>query len=277
MGGHALAKTKQVRILRAKYDRLIEKAKHAYKAELLKSPSRRRGLRSVCNAIQVENCRITGEDIKIDHNTLLRRLRGVKSLADERISRGWLKEEENTIILEYATAMAARGWPLSLRRLKEHADCLLRSRLAPEDFPEGGVGHNWAGRFVEINHTSLQMYYSRALDSSRGRAVNPATHKAWFDILEGTLSGRLTDGEPIDTDLIYGADECGIMRGCGQREKVVGSTGKTVQHQNRSGDRENTTVLAVVCADGSTTPPAVIVKGRHFLVSWHQDNPLDAS
>jgi hypothetical protein len=48
-------------------------------------------------------------------------------------------------------------------------------------------------------------------------------------------------------------------------------------YQQRSGDRENITVIVTICGDGMTTPPAVIFKGEGFQVSWKQENPLNAS
>ncbi|KAI5822183.1 CENP-B protein, partial [Schizophyllum commune Tattone D] len=65
----------------------------------------------------------------------------------------------------------------------------------------------------------------------------------------------------------------------GQREHVVvgaKSTGRA--HQQTGGSRENVTVIATICADGTALPPTVIFKGKGYQVSWGmQDNPLRAS
>jgi hypothetical protein len=81
----------------------------------------------------------------------------------------------------------------------------------------------------------------------------------------------------IADELIYGADESGFQKGIGQKERVIGGKGKKRQHQQRSGDRENITVLVNICGDGTSTPPLVIYKGAAFQTSWKQDNPLNAS
>ncbi|KIY60695.1 CENP-B protein, partial [Cylindrobasidium torrendii FP15055 ss-10] len=77
----------------------------------------------------------------------------------------------------------------------------------------------------------------------------------------------------------YGADETGIQSGIGSKERVFGPAGSSVQHQQRSGNRENITVLCTICGDGSATdvPPTVIFKGNAFQVNWKQNNPLNAS
>ncbi|RPD71538.1 CENP-B protein, partial [Lentinus tigrinus ALCF2SS1-7] len=81
----------------------------------------------------------------------------------------------------------------------------------------------------------------------------------------------------IEPDCIYGSDEVGFSTSLGQKERVIGGKGKTVQHQVRDGNRENITVIPTICADGTAIPPLVIFKGKAFQVKWSQDNPLNAS
>ena len=86
------------------------------------------------------------------------------------------------------------------------------------------------------------------------------------------------EGEKIKDENVYGVDETGVQQGLGVKERVYGDTEKTFQHQKRSGGRENITVIATICADGTATvPPAVIYKSETFHSSWKQDNPLNAS
>lgn len=79
----------------------------------------------------------------------------------------------------------------------------------------------------------------------------------------------------ICDELIYGADETGIRTGIGVTERVIGPAGAKIQHQQRSGNRENITVLPTICADGTSTPPTVIYKGESFQAKWLQENPLN--
>jgi hypothetical protein len=139
-----------------------------------------------------------------------------------------------------------------------------------------GIGQNWTARFLEKHSARLKLYWSRPLDNSRARAVNPITKKAFFDLFELAVEGEEGE-EPIPAELMYGSDETGIQQGIGTRERVLGAAGKRVQHQQRSGDRENITVIVTICADGTSLAPAVIFKGEHYQTSWKQDNPLNAS
>ena len=68
----------------------------------------------------------------------------------------------------------------------------------------------------------------------------------------------------------------GIQSGIGVTERVIGPAGAKMQHQQRSGNRKNITVLPTICADGTSLPPTVIYKGEAFQTKWLQENPLDA-
>jgi hypothetical protein len=158
---------------------------------------------------------------------------------------------------------------LSHRRLREHVNEILRARLG-DTFP--GVGKHWSHRFVEKHGDRLKTSRSRPLDSKRGRAVNPNTHKEWFSLL-----GAVLEEKCIDEDCIYAADKIGISPESGMREYVIGSRNPTPQYQQRTGSRENITVIVTICADGTSILLAVILKGNAYQMKWHQENPANAS
>ncbi|KAJ7053688.1 hypothetical protein C8F01DRAFT_923423, partial [Mycena amicta] len=109
-----------------------------------------------------------------------------------------------------------------------------------DDFPASGVGKQWTRRFVSDHSDRLHTYWSHALDKSRSRAVNETNKQEYFNLLERVVEGSGGD-DVIPAELIYGADESGFQKGIGQKERVIGRTGKKTQHQQRSGDRENIT------------------------------------
>ena len=139
-----------------------------------------------------------------------------------------------------------------------------------------GVGHNWTDRFILKHKGHLSGSWSRPLDKARAQAGNPIAKADYFAKLKTAIEGK--EGEdPIPTELIFGVDETGVQEGVGCKERVYGKPTKKFQHQQRSGEQENITVIVTVCADGSSLPPAVIFKGKNFQTSWKQDNPLHAS
>jgi len=111
----------------------------------------------------------------------------------------------------------------------------------------------------------------------RGRAVNEYTHRHCFEILKHILDTD-DDRGPLLPENIYGSDETAfrISEGLSNR-KVIGPAGQRIRHQQKTGNRENITVMVTICADGSSLiPPAVIFKGSKYLVKWKQWNPANA-
>jgi hypothetical protein len=96
--------------------------------------------------------------------------------------------------------------------------------------------------------------------------------KAWFDLVE-----EVTTKYNVEPENTYGADEVGTNPFDGEREHVMGGKNAGPQYQQRDGNQENITVIVSICADSTSTPPAVIFKGQAFQVKWKQDNPANAS
>ena len=106
----------------------------------------------------------------------------------------------------------------------------------------------------------------------QGRAVNPTTHKVWYDLL-----GKTMQDNGIEENCIWACDETGIPPGEGLWQCVVGGTKKKTQYIQRDGNRETIMVIVTICADGSDIPPTVIYKGKNFSTNWHDENPLNVS
>ena len=277
MGRHAKSKTKAHQLYVEISERWKARAVELYNAELEKETGEtKKGLRKICQQVEEECWKEEKVKIKVSKSSLSRYAKGGKTQAQSNAEGSLVTAKEADVIIEYTIQVANQGHGLSLRRLEEHANEILQSRMG-EDF--NGVGKNWASRFLEKHSDRLWSYWCHPLDSSRARAGNPQTKKKFFDMLEASIIGDDADKdtEPIPDELIFGSDETGIQQGLGTRQRIIGPKGKKVQHQQRSGDRENITVIVTICADGTSLPPAVIFKGESFQTSWKQNNPLNAS
>ena len=126
---------------------------------------------------------------------------------------------------------------------------ICRARLGAA-FPDEGVGKRWTDHFVEKFSDWLGTYWARPLDNARGRAVNPITNAAWFDLLGKTLAGMLGvreeggpeiegledwEKEPIKQECTHGVDESGFWPAGGTQERVIGAQGKKCQHKQGDG------------------------------------------
>jgi hypothetical protein len=272
----ALSLTKKAQISREEHDRVMARAVTEYQAEQEKT-GKKRGLRKICMDIQQAYLQETGKVIHINHCTLNNLAKGGQSLSDFNADKRWLSCGEEDILVSYILDNAQRGFPLSLTRLKEHADELIRAKHgAGGKFPAEGVGRNWCSRFIERHSDQIHAFCGRGIDAVRTRSVNEATNKAWYDLLEEVLQTG-DKGGPIAPECIYGADETGFQPNGGNiQEKLIGATGQKVQYQARDGSRETITVLVPICADGTSIPPAVIFKGKAYQIKWNQDNTINA-
>lgn len=257
------------------HDAWMARAIEAYRLEKKKKYSKsspRRGLRYICTELQ-DICFVeTGNHVKLCHMTLKRLVDGGKTRQQINAERRWLSEGEEDIVIEFIAEMADRGFPLSHARLKEHVDSICRARLE-DTFPVAGVGQNWTYRFAQRNSEKIKIARSRPLEDKRGRAANPHTNDAWWKLLGETIKNY-----NIRPENIYGSDEVGIQaQGGGEREFVFGARRKAAPYQQRAGTRDNITVIVTICADGTSTPPAVIFKGNAYQVKWGENNPLNAS
>ena len=186
----------------------------------------------------------------------------------------WLLKEEEDTVVKYTIECADCNFPFSHQRIKEHVNEIASTHWG-NTFPKGGVGKQWTYCFVSNHHEELKAYWSHSLDSARAWAVNPITKEGYFTLLKEVIKDD-DDDSHIKPECIYAADESGFQKGVGQKEWVFEAAGKKTQHQQRSRDRENITVIVTICGDGTAPSPMVIFKGEGFQVRWKQDNPLNA-
>ena len=271
MPGRAKSIEDKRRTARQVYDTLMLKAVTAYKKEAKKPAKSRSGLRKICLEIEALHFSETGSVVRLSTSTLLRLVKGGKTCEEALEERAWLNIGESDIVIDFIIEMAHRGFPLSHQRLKEHVDLICRARHG-SNFPATGVGINWTYRFSKRHSARLKLAGSRPLEDKRGRAVNPHTNAAYWLILGDSLAEHA-----IKQHNTYGSDEIGIQtQGGGERETVFTEQGKGAPYQQRAGTRENITVIVTICADGTSTPPAIIFKGSAYQVKWAQNNPLNA-
>ena len=116
-------------------------------------------------------------------------------MSDFNTVKSWLKPAETEHIIEYCIKVAAHGFPLTHRLLKECVDEICRERLGHE-FLKDGVGKQWTDCFVEKHFDHLGAFYTHSLEGKWARAVNPHTNGAWFKLLGEVLSTG-DNGSPI--------------------------------------------------------------------------------
>ncbi|KAJ7120323.1 hypothetical protein C8R44DRAFT_562165, partial [Mycena epipterygia] len=126
------SKMKHAQVAREERDTLMAQAVVFYRHEKekeLRAGEKRMSLRAVCRKFEGAYKVDIGKSIILDHNTLLRLVKGGKSKSLTNEEKGWLLPEEVTTVITFAKEVANRGFPLNHKRLKEAVDEICRARL----------------------------------------------------------------------------------------------------------------------------------------------------
>lgn len=118
---------------------------------------------------------------------------------------------------------------------------------------------NWATRFVARHEDQLDARYLNTLDLARHKADSRASYEHYFD----TLSARIKEYDILPKNM-YNMDEKGFLIGRLQKTQRVFTRdlyrqGKLVG-SGQNGSRERITVVATICADGTSLSPTLIYK-----------------
>jgi hypothetical protein len=141
--------------------------------------------------------------------------------------------------------------------MREMADTICRVKGVPR------VGVKWANNFV--NRTpALTTKLGRAFKCQRKLCEDPEIIRGWFELVKNTINkyGIL----PEDT---YNFDEAGFQMGQISASKVVTDADRLGRlKQVKPTNTEWVTLIQGACADGSTVPPFLVLKGKEFNHAW---------
>lgn len=161
----------KAQIFRAEKDDLEKKAVEQYKTEQsreLGNGERRKGARKICDEVSNEHFASTGRRIHLNHATLVSHSKGKPTISKFNGTKQLLTSEEENVMVNYVIEMAERGFPLSPRRLREHAIQILHKRLGSLA-PENGLSKDWATDFIRCHNAQLGRYWSSPSPQSHTR------------------------------------------------------------------------------------------------------------
>lgn len=205
----------------------------------------------------------------VSRTTLTRLIHGGRTAFEYAASQLKLSSAQEEKLILYLLECADRGFP----QVREHVEYLANRMLeAKHGSNYEPVGRSWVTRFMRRHRGKIAMHWSRPLDSKRGRAMDPGIVVHWFN---GVKKNVIDKG--IKPANMYGMDETGFQLSFQGRQRIIGRKGAKVQHKQVATDRQNTTVIVTICADGSTVRPCVILKGKNFMSKWGENNVSGAS
>lgn len=157
----------------------------------------------------------------------------------------------------------SRGFAPRMLDVEDMANVILATRHASR------VGARWASNFVKRQH-QLKTRLSRAYNYQRALCEDPEKIAAWFELFRDM---RATYGI-LDEDL-YNFNETGFMMAQITASMVVTGADRDGKRKKvQPGNREWTTAIQGVCADGWCVPPFKAVKGKTHLANWYADSTL---
>jgi hypothetical protein len=120
-------------------------------------------------------------------------------------------------------------------------------------------------KLFEERHPDLVFRRPRPLDPKRAKCFNPASMKHHFEEFAQARLGVL------DQD-VYNADEIGLQRGGGRKSlnlHFAFSVDDAARIRIRSDNLELTTIIDIICADGTKPVPGFIFAGKEtYEVDW---------
>ncbi|KAJ3555968.1 hypothetical protein NM688_g2285 [Phlebia brevispora] len=259
MTRHALSiRQQKIRNRRAENRRLAD-AVDAYQQEQQKPKPR--GLR------------VIAQQYGIPKSNLQRAVDGQLSMSAFNAKKQLLTPEEERVIVDYILEASDRGLPPTHRELETVVNELLAQKHTDPGTSPQTCGVNWTSRFLDRHDDELQTHWSHGLDTLRAGALNAEVLKHWF---EQVVKKRYVDAGFLPENT-YGMDESGFPREANRVQRVLGRRGKKRQHKLGTANRENTTVLVTICADGTALKPLIIFKAKNFRTDWRDDNVAGAS
>ncbi|CAG7851922.1 SubName: Full=Uncharacterized protein {ECO:0000313/EMBL:CCA76406.1} [Serendipita indica DSM 11827] len=185
----------------------------------------------------------------VSRTTLQHRWNGRKTRQEANEERQLLNRDEENALVEWIIFWGGKGMPLNA-----HSVRAIAMAICGQD-----VWKHWVERFKDRHSQRLKSTWTKAIDHSRAKALNPNIVCDFFLKLIAEVQGS-----KISASNIYNADEKGIQFGdYGQSKALVGRSQKTTRVIGNT-SREMATVIECVCADGSSITPMVIFKGKRL-------------
>jgi hypothetical protein len=189
----------------------------------------------------------------VSPSTLSRRVRGITSSKKDGMGKQQaLHPTQELELCRYISELTVKGLPPTREMLKNFASAAAGRPL-----------HNsWVQRFLHRNQDHLISRWSTGLDCQRFQADTPDRYKEYFDILHKKMRKHR-----IQQRFTYNMNEKGFMLGVEGKTKRWFSKEEWVKGGKRAaiqdGSRQWVTVLASICADGTTLPPGIIYDGKN--------------
>jgi hypothetical protein len=206
--------------------------------------------------------RAVAKQFGVDRTTLSRRHRGAQqTVAAKHEEQQLLNPQQEAELVVYIERCTERGLPPTREMVRNFASAVAKWEASDA----------WVTRILHRHHVDLTVKWSAGLDCNRHQADSHYKYDLYFQLLHGKM--REYNVEPHNT---YNMDEKGFAISITKRTKRVFSKAvweaKLRTAAIQDGSREWITLIACVCGDGSSLPPALVYDGKSGVQSSWVDN-----
>ncbi|KAF2626051.1 hypothetical protein BU25DRAFT_314817, partial [Macroventuria anomochaeta] len=199
----------------------------------------------------------------VNRVTLSRHHQGVQqSREDANTDCQLLHPQQELYLVKYIEELTDRHLPPMRQMVAKFAFALAHNE----------VSKSWITDFLHRHSDRISSQWTTSMDAQRHAADSLEKYTKYFDILQQKITQY--NIEPRHT---YNMDEKGFAIGLTGKSKRIFSKQTWQQGRSREslqdGNREWVTLLASVCADGSTLPPGLIYqsKAQALQSNWVAD------
>ena len=193
-------------------------------------------------------------------STLTRRQQGVHaSREEEGLNRRAMHPRDEAELVNYIQSLTKRHLMPTRQMIKNFAAPILGYE----------PGDSWVTRFLHRHEDVLITAWTTPMESGRHKADSGDKYRLYFELAHSKIAEY-----ELEAEHTYNMDEKGFAIGVIGKSKRIFDKKLYGQKQYRQslhdGNREWVTLLATICADGSTLPPGIIfaAAGRAVQASW---------
>lgn len=157
------------------------------------------------------------------------------------------------VFAEWVKFWGSRGAPLTKRTLLTKAEQITGRTL----------GINWVDRFLK-RHSDIKTRMASTLEKCRAGHLNRPAVESFFTLLKSEV-----EGFQIPPENIYNMDEKGVTCGDTYKAKMLFDRDQATAFIVGGSNKELTTVIECISADGDAMIPMIIFKGKRFHGAWY--------
>lgn len=209
------------------------------------------------------------ESLGVSVYFLNQRVKGIvpiEGFVDRRGLATILKRETELQLADYLKTLTKWGYGLTRVEVLHLVGDFCKINNIKTPFKDNTPGQAWWSSFCK--RTNLTLKNAEPLQMNRRQnTADPFLIYGFYDMLKNLACELKID--TLDSACHYwNLDECPNNHDPSKTKMVTGTEQTKVHRTIQGSGRENTTVMACICADGTLLPPLIIFKGLNLWNVW---------